>query len=68
MKKHLLPIFLLAITAIFCCGIFVCSADDGDYIEIWTAEDLYNIRDNLSGNYKLMKDLDLTNETAIGGI
>lgn len=44
----------------------VVNADD--YIEIYTAEDLYNIRNNLSGYYKLMNDIDLSEVTASGGL
>ncbi len=32
----------------------------GDLIEIWTAEDLYNVRDDLEGSYILMADIDLS--------
>ncbi|MCR4846154.1 MAG: hypothetical protein K5865_05385 [Eubacterium sp.] len=39
-----------------------------DWIEIRTATDLYNVRNNLSGNYKLMNDIDLTEVTASGGM
>lgn len=37
------------------------------YIPIYTVEDLYNIRDDLSANYILMNDIDLTEATAKGG-
>ena len=37
------------------------------YNEIWTIEDLYNIRNDLTGNYILMNDIDLTEATAEGG-
>ncbi|MGM0900621.1 MAG: hypothetical protein ACQEXB_05865 [Bacillota bacterium] len=37
------------------------------FIGIYTAEDLNRIRENLSGNYLLMNDFDLTNETEEGG-
>ena len=36
-------------------------------IEVRTAEDFYNIRNNLSGSYKLMNDIDLTEVTGEGG-
>ncbi len=42
--------------------------DLSDYTEIRTARDLYNIRNNMSGKYKLMNDIDLTTATASGGI
>lgn len=38
-----------------------------DYVEIWTIEDLVNINNNLTGNYILMKDIDLTEATAENG-
>ena len=37
------------------------STDDAP-IEIWTREDLEAVKDNLHGNYKLMKDIDLKGE------
>ncbi|MBR3812191.1 MAG: bacterial Ig-like domain-containing protein [Agathobacter sp.] len=37
------------------------------YIEIRSIEDLYNIRDDLTANYILMNDIDLTEATADGG-
>ena len=40
--------------------------EDG-YVEIRTIEELYNIRDNLTANYILMNDIDLTEATAQGG-
>ena len=45
--------------------------DNGEldgYIEIRTAKDLYNIRSDMTANYKLMNDIDLTEATAPGGI
>ena len=46
---------LLSITAGLDFSVF---ADD--YTEIWTADDLYLINTNLSGNYRLMTDIDLS--------
>ena len=37
------------------------------YIPVYTIEDLYNIRDDLSSNYILMNDIDLTAATAKDG-
>lgn len=37
------------------------------YVEIYTIQDLYNVRLDLTGNYILMNDLDLTEATAKGG-
>ncbi len=45
---------------------FTVSADS-DVIEIYTAEQLRAVDDNLSGNYKLMNDIDLSTYTAMGG-
>ena len=41
--------------------------DTEDVIEVYTIEDLYNINNNMSGNYKLMNDIDMTEATAEGG-
>lgn len=57
---------VLAIVIIFSCIPFTASAAEGP-IEIRTIEDLYSIRNNLSGNYILMNDIDLTEATAQGG-
>ncbi|MCR5836955.1 MAG: bacterial Ig-like domain-containing protein [Lachnospiraceae bacterium] len=38
-----------------------------EVIEIRTVEDLYAINGNMSGNYKLMNDIDLSEATAAGG-
>lgn len=37
------------------------------YIPVYTISDLYGIRNNLSGNYILMNDIDLTEATQSGG-
>lgn len=44
------------------------SIDMSDAIEIRTPRDLYNIRNDLSGKYKLMNDIDLTEVTSLGGL
>ena len=36
-------------------------------IEIRNIDDLYNVRNNMSGNYKLMCDIDMTDAVATGG-
>lgn len=41
--------------------------DNVDVIEIGTPEELNNVRNNLSGNYKLVSNIDLTEATASGG-
>lgn len=40
---------------------------EGDFIEIYSIQDLYNVRLDLTANYKLMNDIDLTEATASGG-
>lgn len=42
-------------------------AQAADMKLIYTAQELYEIRQNMSGNYKLMADIDLTELTAEGG-
>lgn len=46
---------------------FAEDTNSDGYIEVRTIEDLYNIRDNLTANYILMNDIDLTKATAKGG-
>lgn len=46
---------------------FTVIVNEKVFIPIYTVEELYNIRDNLSGNYILMNDIDLTDATAAGG-
>ena len=36
-------------------------------IEIWNVDDLYNVRNNMSANYVLMADIDMSKEVADGG-
>ncbi len=38
----------------------VALAQEDDYIPIYTAEDLQNIQNDLSSNYKLMNDIDMS--------
>ena len=45
----------------------ITAEETEDYIPVRTIEDLYNIRNNMSGNYRLMNDIDLTEATAKGG-
>ena len=48
--------------------VFAVGTTNADgYIEVRTIEDLYNIRDDLTANYILMNDIDLTEATAKGG-
>lgn len=62
--------FILVLFGVFACNVFVSAEgeDADDYIEIRTVQDLYNIRNNLSGKYKLMNDINLSEATASGGL
>lgn len=64
----LLSLLLVAIMMISAMpmGVFAVANSDG-YIEVSTVEDLYNIRMDLTANYILMNDIDLTEVTAEGG-
>ena len=48
-------------------GTISAEALEYDVIEIRTIAELYNINSNMSGNYKLMNDIDMTEDTAVGG-
>lgn len=63
MKKKVLSLFLSVTMVLLLAASLSCIttfADDGDYIEIRTIEDLYNVRNDLTANYKLMNDIDLS--------
>lgn len=45
----------------------VAGEESEEFIPIRTIEELYNIRNDLDGNYRLMNDIDLTEATAKGG-
>ena len=68
--KRLLACVLALAMLLVCCPVFTAQAAttnaDG-YIEVRTVEDLYNIRNDLTANYILMNDIDLTAATAKGG-
>ena len=67
MKKVLsLLLSFILLLAIVPTGAISASAAD-DVIEIRTIAELYNINNNMSGNYKLMNDIDMTEDTAVGG-
>lgn len=71
MKKKSLSLVLiltLALTlamSLACVSVF--AADDEDYIKINNVDDLYNVRNDLASNYKLMCDIDLTDVVADDG-
>ena len=46
---------------------FEVTVNEKPFLEIYTVEDLYNVRKDLSANYILMNDIDLTEATAKGG-
>ena len=48
-------------------GTISAEALEYDVIEIRTIAELYNINNNMSGNYKLMNDIDMTDDVAVGG-
>ena len=70
MKKTLLGLLLvmaLLMPVSFGLSGMEAYADDGDYIKINNVDDLYNVRNDLSANYKLMCDIDLTEVIDEGG-
>ncbi len=69
-KCQQLAATLLTIVMVFTAlpmDVFAEEVDGDDYIEVRTIEDLYNIRDDLSANYILMNDIDLSEATAEDG-
>ena len=75
-RNHLTKIRSMVV--VFCCILITCCCNtvfafgsisvvpDG-YTAIYTIDDLYAVRNNLSGNYILMADIDMSKETAKGG-
>ena len=66
MKKRILSALLCAIMVISMIPFDAFAAGEV-WNEIYTVEDLYNVRYDMSANYKLMNDIDLTEATAPGG-
>lgn len=59
--KKILSALLVGIMAFGMCSVAFATADiTEDYTHVYTAEDLDNIRNNLSGKYMLMNDIDLS--------
>ena len=59
--KNIISVFLVFILTFGMCSTAFAADDIPDgYTPIYTAEDLYNIRNNLSGKYILMNDIDLS--------
>ena len=72
MKNKVLSIILCCLIVIGIMPVQALAAYSDDdvpygYTGIYTAEDLNNVRNNLSGRYALMADIDLTEATAEGG-
>ena len=68
MKKVLsLLLSFILLLAVFPVSTISAEALEDDVIEIRTIAELYNINNNMSGNYKLMNDIDMTQDTAVGG-
>lgn len=67
--KKALSIILSAVLllAVIPIGTVNANASEDNVIEIRTIAELYNINNNMSGNYKLMNDIDMTQDTAVGG-
>lgn len=62
----LLLVVVLMVSVVPMNAIAVTTNSDG-YIEVSTIEDLYNIRNDLTANYILMNDIDMSDATASGG-
>lgn len=71
MKKRLLCLAICIAIMFSYVSVPVGAADDGgenlEWIEVYTVEDLQAINLDMSANYKLMNDIDLTEDTAPGG-
>ncbi|MBQ9544000.1 MAG: hypothetical protein IJV00_02600, partial [Clostridia bacterium] len=65
--KTLKKALSIALCAAMLLGLFSFAAWAEDWNEIYTVDDLYNVRYDLAANYKLMNDIDLTDDTAEGG-
>ena len=59
-------VMIMVVTSVPFTATAATTNEDG-YIEIRTIEELYNIRDDLTANYILMNDIDLTEATAEDG-
>ncbi len=68
MKKTLsIVLSMILLLTVVPVGTICVSAAEDDVIEIRTIADLYSINNNLGGNYRLMNDIDMTEDTAVGG-
>ena len=68
MKKVLsIVLSVILLLTILPVGTIGAGAEETDTIEIRTIAELYSINNNMSGNYRLMNDIDMTEDTAVGG-
>lgn len=68
MKKTLsIVLSIILLLTVVPVGTIGVSAAEDDVIEIRTIADLYSINNNMSGNFRLMNDIDMTEDTAVGG-
>lgn len=64
--KKIISIFLTIVLLLSCVSFPIAIASEGDYIEIWNIEDLYNVRYAPDKNYILMTDIDFSQEVESG--
>lgn len=67
MKRLLSIILCVMILFTVVSSSLVITSAETEFIEIYTADDLRAVDNNLAGNYKLMNDIDLSEVTAKGG-
>lgn len=66
--QRLLSVLLAVMMIISVLPMNISAATNSDgYIEVRTVEDLYNVRNDLTANYILMNDIDLSEATSYGG-
>lgn len=66
-KLSLFLTLTMVLSLVFSIPAMPVFAADSDVIQVRTADDLYNVRNDLTANYKLMNDIDMTEATAVGG-
>ena len=67
-NKKIIQIIIIVLIVCTVIGVNKYDAYADDLIKIYTAEDLRSINDNMSGDYILMNDIDLSDATAEGGL
>ena len=65
-KRYFAIVLVLCLSITYMCDKYVKAEEQGP-IKIYTIADLYNIRNNMSGNFILMNDIDASEDTAEGG-